>query len=334
MTYLVVRFSTLGTVAMLVPVLCAVAERYSGDTFVVITDKPLNALFAEVSNIKVVVRNRAVSSRHLTNQLIDTYAVDAVLDLQDSFDSRLLRFYMRLKRKPVYVIKKERWRRRALIRKGYQHSEPLLTEFQLYERTFMAAGLKVDNMKVPAYKSKVNDKLFGLKIEGEQWIGVAPFATHRTNMLPRLQIKELLAYLSKRQNTEIYLFGAGEVECEVLDQWETIYDNTRSVAGKLPLESELALMKQLDLMVCMDSANQHLSSLVGLPALTIWCGTHPYAGFYGWNQPAENIVQKQLSCRPCTLHGAERCKKKTFECQTIEAQEIIDKIENLLSKSN
>lgn len=331
MTYLVVRFSTLGSVAMLVPVLSAVAEKRPDDFFVVLTQKPLNVFFASLPNVKLHVAESGNNMWRLAGLLIREYSIDTVIDLQDSASSRVLRCCMRLHGRRVVTIRKQRAKRRCLIRRGYKRSEPLLTEFQLYAETFERAGLRTTDTVFHRLKFD-NHPLEYQKASGEQWIGVAPFATYRTNMLPYKQTKDLLAYLSRRPRTRVFLFGAGEVECEVLNQWELVFENTVCMAGKLSLEQELAVMQQLDIMVCMDSANQHLSSLVGLDALTIWCGTHPYAGFYGWKQPAGNIIQRELDCRPCTLHGAEKCKKGTFECQMIGVTEIIDKLEQILSK--
>lgn len=63
-------------------------------------------------------------------------------------------------------------------------------------------------------------------------------------------------------------------------------------------------MSRLDAMVSMDSANMHLASVVGTPVVSVWGATHPFAGFMGWGQPAENAIQvEDLSCRPCSVYG-------------------------------
>jgi hypothetical protein len=77
----------------------------------------------------------------------------------------------------------------------------------------------------------------------------------------------------------------------------------------------------------MDSANQHLSSLVGLRAVSIWCGTHPKIGFTGWKQRGEDILQRsELACRPCTMHGTSHCRFFNYACKQITAKQIIQHI--------
>lgn len=335
MTYLVVRLSTLGSIAMLVPVMASVAATHSNDHFVVVSNVDFADVFAHIPNVDYKKISGAMSYFSLVKKMQACYKFDALIDLQDSKESRLLRTIFNIFGVPNYVIKKDRHKRDRLIKLGYKLSEPLKSEFTLYLNTFAAAGLTIDDVKFTPLQPQIDEvtrQIIGEKPNGQQWIGVAPFATHATNMLPYKVTKGLLAYLNERPNTRVFLFGAGEIECEMLGQWASVFDNVTTVAGRVSIMNELAIMTQLDIMIGMDSANQHLSSLVGLPALTIWCGTHPNAGFYGWKQNPDFIVQKDLDCRPCTLHGGEKCKLKKFECKRIDTDEIIAKLEWCLKK--
>jgi ADP-heptose:LPS heptosyltransferase len=113
----------------------------------------------------------------------------------------------------------------------------------------------------------------------------------------------------------------------MLRQWSSVFPRTESVAGCLSLKEELELMRMLDVMICMDSANQHLSSLVGLRAISIWCATHPMIGFAGWKQDPNDIIQRQdLRCRPCSCHGTNHCRYRNYACRQIDAETIIQQI--------
>jgi ADP-heptose:LPS heptosyltransferase len=205
----------------------------------------------------------------------------------------------------------------------------LPTEFDRYEDAFRRAGLETDRkfeaLKVNPDAAESVQKRFGAK-EG-RWIGLAPFAKSRSNMLPYRVTKETIDRLTKDEHMRVFLFGAGEIECEMLRQWASVFPRTESVAGQLSLAEELELMRKLDVMICMDSANQHLSSLVGLRAVSVWCATHPIIGFAGWKQRPEDIVQRHdLPCRPCTCHGTNHCRYGNYACRQIEAETIIRQI--------
>jgi ADP-heptose:LPS heptosyltransferase len=81
----------------------------------------------------------------------------------------------------------------------------------------------------------------------------------------------------------------------------------------------------------MDSANMHLASIYGVPVVSIWGATHPFAGFYGWMQDVNNIVQADLYCRPCSVFGNKPCYRGDHACmQMITTEMLMQKIEALL----
>ena len=91
-------------------------------------------------------------------------------------------------------------------------------------------------------------------------------------------------------------------------------------------------MSHLDAMVSMDSSNMHLASLTGTPVVSVWGATHPYAGFLGWGQSTDNIVQIDLECRPCSIYGQKPCRRGDYACMNgIAPETIIEKIEHILS---
>ncbi len=87
-------------------------------------------------------------------------------------------------------------------------------------------------------------------------------------------------------------------------------------------------------MVSMDSANSHLASLVGVPVVSIWGATHPYAGFMAWGQSEENAVQVSLPCRPCSIYGNKPCYRGDMACMNrITPEMVIQRVEAILDKN-
>ena len=329
MTYLIIRLATLGNVAMTVPVIASLSRRYSNDRFIVASKKDLASMFASMPNVEF----REVDNHLGWRGVFDIWRawrdeVDAVIDLQDLPRTRLFDALMRLSGKRVTRVHYGRFQKHLITKFGIGKKQ-LPTEFARYKDAFRRAGLETDDSfqaipKNSAAAKKIIER-FGEK-EG-RWIGLAPFAKRRSNMLPYRVTKDIIERLTKDKHTRIFLFGAGEIECEMLRQWSTVFPRTESVAGRLKLKEELELMRMLDVMICMDSANQHLSSLVGLRAISVWCATHPMIGFAGWKQAPEDIIQRHdLQCRPCTCHGTNHCRYGNYACRQIEAETIIKQI--------
>ena len=329
MTYLIIRFATLGNVAMTVPVVASLSKHYPNDRFIIASKKDLASMFASMSNVEFL----EVDNHLDWNGLWDLWRtwrdrVDAVIDLQDVLRTRVFDLLMQFSGKPVTRVRYGRVRKHLITFFGIG-KKALPSEFERYRNAFRRAGLETNDAfeRLPKNSAAAKAVLarFGEK-EG-RWIGLAPFAKSKSNMLPYRVTKDIIEQLTKNKKTRIFLFGAGDVECEMLRQWSTVFPRTESVAGKLKLKEELELMRMLDVMLCMDSANQHLASLVGLRAVSVWCATHPMIGFSGWKQRPEDIVQRNdLRCRPCTCHGTNHCRYGNFACREIEAEKIIQHI--------
>lgn len=329
MTYLIIRLATLGNVAMTVPVVASLSKRYPNDRFIFAAKKDLAAMFASMPNVEFQeVDNHLDWEGVFRLWRVWRDKTDAVIDLQDVPRTRVLRFLLRLSGKPVTSVRYGRVRKHIITIFGIGKKQ-LPSEFARYRDAFRRAGLETneafESLPVNGTSAQVVAERFGQK-EG-RWIGLAPFAKSRSNMLPYRVTKDIIEKLTQDAETRVFLFGAGQVECEMLRQWASVFPRTESVAGQLSLKEELELMRQLDVMICMDSANQHLSSLVGLRAVSVWCATHPIIGFSGWKQKPEDIVQRHdLRCRPCTCHGTNHCRYGNFACRDINAETIVQQI--------
>lgn len=299
MTYLVLRFSSLGNVAMAVPVIASIAQCYPEHRFVVVAKKRLQDMFYGIPNVRF----------HEAETPYQDFAFDRTILLDDNWRTTLDKWFNTL----------------PFVRRNLRHETERIAD------VFQRHGLTADNLfqalqvNEPALDSVI--QRWGTPAEGEHWIGIAPFAKHRSNMLPYRITKQVISHYAAQPHTRVFLFGAGRIECEMLQQWAGIYPGVVSVAGMLSLGEELELMRMLQVMICMDSANQHLCSLVGLRAISIWCATHPSTGFYGWNQDPEDCIEiPRLNCRPCTVHGREHCMFHNFACRQISPEQIIRQV--------
>ena len=329
MTYLIVRFSSIGNVAMTVPVVASLSRRYPDDQFIIAAKKDLHAMFSSMPN----VRYHEVDNHLDWEGVIDLWRelrdqVDAVIDLQNVRRTRVFDCLMRFSGKRVTRVHYGRIRKHLITVWGLE-AKQLPSEFDRYRDAFRRAGLETDDefTKLPVNRSAARTVTMRFGQKEGRWIGLAPFAKRRSNMLPYRITKDIIDLLSRDTQTHVFLFGAGRIECEMLRQWSTVFPRTISVAGSLTLAEELELMRRLDAIICMDSANQHLASLVGVRAISVWCATHPMIGFMGWKQRKEDIVQRHdLHCRPCACHGANHCRYGNYACREIEAETIVKQI--------
>ncbi|MFC0428249.1 glycosyltransferase family 9 protein [Chryseobacterium scophthalmum] len=314
------RFSAFGDVAMTVPVFREFLEQNPEVEIVMVSRNNFESLFADIPNvifhgIDLDEYKGFLGIRRLAKELLKLYKPDYVADLHDVIRAKILdKIYVR---KGLKVFK---------INKGKEEKENLTDVWNL-DKTRLKRTVEryADVFRDMAFKVELSHQLRP-KSNQKSGIGFAPFAQHKGKMLPLEKSFELVKILAEK-NT-VYFFGGGKKETETLESWEKQIPNTKSLAGKLNLSEELHRISQLEVMISMDSANMHLASIVGTRCVSIWGATHPYAGFLGFGQSENDVVQiNDLTCRPCSVFGDKECYRGDWAClEEINVQQIIDKI--------
>lgn len=337
---LVIRMSSLGDVAMLVPVVMSVAAKYPQSRFTVLTRTAFAPLFKDLAfNINTISVDPSKKHKGFIGLLLIINKVmfrgfTHVADEHDVLRSKFIRFFMKLTGSKVRHIDKGKQDKAEMIlsKKVYP---PLKATTERYLDTFSRLGLPAKMVFSDFFDFKQRDlSIFKDKLPAKQkaWIGIAPFAKHKGKTYPPEKMENIIKELVQDGNT-IFLLG-GKGENDIFERWQRKQpDLIINMAGKLNLEKELLLISYMDVVVSMDSANMHLASLVNVPVVSIWGATHPSLGFYGFNQDPNNAVQIGLNCRPCSVFGDKPCERGDYAClQQLPEEAVLDKINEILSK--
>ena len=327
---LIIRFSALGDIAMSVPVVHDLAVQYPDLEITMLSREMARPLFERLpSNVHFIAADlngmhkglfglcRLWRDAHLSD-------FDYIADFHDVLRTWWLRTEGCLRRKKVAKIDKGRKGKKALTRQKNKVLIQQATSFERYAKVLEQLGFPIKPQFVKLDYSSFCETQ---KATNETWIGIAPFAKHEAKVYPLEKMEQVIKALSARENTSIFLFGGGMTENEQIERICATYKNVQPAKSQQGLKGELALMSQLDVMLSMDSANMHLASLANTPVVSIWGGTHPYAGFLGWNQKESNCVQLSLPCRPCSVYGNKPCFRGDYACMNgIMPKLIIEKL--------
>ncbi|MBO4966133.1 MAG: glycosyltransferase family 9 protein [Muribaculaceae bacterium] len=321
---LIMRFSALGDVAMTIPCVYDVCRNHPDRQFVFLTRTFPARLFVNAPE-NLVVRGIDTADYkgvrgllRLFRGLRQEFNIDCVVDLHDVLRTQILRKFALMSGITVRHIDKGRTEKRALTRKNRKVLKQLEPTIERYRDTLRRAGLDITSSFHSIFETKAADASLFAKASSdkksvERWYGIAPFAKHPGKILPVETMRKVVDALKTVDNVKIFLFGGGEKENAILQQWSG--ENVVNMAElKIGLEGELALMSRLDAIVTMDSANMHFASLVGTRAVTVWGATHPFAGFMGHGQCIKDAVQLPLPCRPCSIFGNKPCHLGDYPC--------------------
>ena len=340
---LVIRFSALGDVAMMVPVVSSLARQYPDLRITVLSRELMRPLFEDMApNVGFMGADlnkeyHGIKGLNALYRRLMAKNFTAVADMHNVLRSKYLRMRFNADRYRVEHIDKNRRGRRELTRKEDKILAPQRSSFEKYADVLGRLGYPV-KLDYESFFTKEGGPIEEIadavgERGGGPWIGIAPFAAHAGKVYPPEKTKEVISIISaKHPSARFFLFGGGERERRAMDEWAAAMPQCSVVPRLLHgLRSELVLMSHLDVMLTMDSANMHLASLVATPVVSVWGATHPYAGFKGWNQPEENSIQLDMPCRPCSIFGNTPCMRGDYACLTgIAPERIAARMEDFL----
>lgn len=238
---------------------------------------------------------------------------DVVIDLHDVLRTKVLRSVLGLCSKTkVYHLRKPRGARKALLRAGDKALAPEVPSMsELYAELLRSAALRVPQEPchcIPSPQSLTDLHLDHAELlapmQGYRLVGLAPFASTESKTYDLALCEQVLDRLTQRGDVWVLLFGGGAKEHAQLKDWAERYPRCTSMSRQMTLSEELLLMSTLEVMISMDSANAHLSAMMGTRVVSVWCATHPSAGFSAIGQSRTDALgSDDLACRPCTIFG-------------------------------
>lgn len=336
---LLLRLSAIGDVAMLVPVVQALAQQYPSLRISVVSRPFARPLFTglapnvEFMEADVKVEYTGVKGLNSLFRRLVAKHPTAVADMHDVLRTKFLIFRFNVGGWKTAHINKHRGARRLLCRYPNKVIQQLPTQVSNYAAVLEKLGypIKLDFHTIYTNGKPPIPQSIGDKPEGKKWIGIAPFAAHKGKIWPLERIGKVIEAFPEAR---IFLFGGGGNEEKQMEQWGQSHPNCTIVRQHLHgLDEELSLMSRLDVMLSMDSANMHLASLVATPVVSVWGATSPLAGFMGINQSKDNLVELPMECRPCSIYGNKGCARGDYAClYGISPDMIIGKINNVLNR--
>lgn len=315
-----IRLSALGDVAILVPVLRAVAGANPDVRFTIAAPPILAPLFDDIPNADFLGVKKKQSALAIYRQL-KSVGADAVADLHQinrvGRALALLRLDALAHLSPLRVRRIHKGRLSRLLFLRHLRTSPRHPQWQRYLDVFRHLGLATPSIQNPEFKNH--------NPEFKNHIGLAPFAQHEGKIWP-WEHTSALALMLAEHGREVFLFGSQD-EAPKLESLAAQHPNITSLAGKHTFKEELDIIRSLNVMVSMDSANMHFASALGVRVVSIWGATHPDFGFYGFGQHRSDALCADLPCQPCSSFGQKPCRYSDHRCLlAITPNQVYDKI--------
>lgn len=336
------RLSAMGDVAMTVPVLRALAHHYPELKLTVISRPFFKPFFKDIPNLHFFAfdekkRHKGILGLWRLFQDLKVLNIDAFADLHNVLRSKVVRTLFALSGKKTAFVDKGRAEKKALTRVENKIFQPLTTMFERHQLVFETLGFPFDlsRPQFPAKAKISQSELASIVSQFNKLIGIAPFAQYDSKVYPLDLMQEVIDTLAQNQEHTILLFGGGQNEKEQLDNLKSDKNNVINMAGKVPFSTELDLINNLDVMLSMDSGNGHIAAMLGVPVVTLWGATHPYAGFLPFNQTLDNALvsdRNHYPNLPTSVYGNKKVAGYENAMRTILPEQVVARITEIIKE--
>lgn len=176
------------------------------------------------------------------------------------------------------------------------------------------------------------DEVLGVT-NGPPLVAVAPGSVWNTKRWPRERFTDLTKRLLD-EGFGVVLVG-GKQDSQLCDEIarEIGREEVRNTAGRLTLLQSAEVIRRCRSVVSNDSAPMHMAVAMGVPVVAIFGATAPEFGFAPLGERDVVVQTAGLPCRPCSIHGGDRCPIKTFVCMNdISAERVLGEVLRVATK--
>ncbi len=323
MKVLIIRFSSIGDIVLTTPVIRALKMQKNA-TIHYLTKKSYSSILSQNPYIDQCWYLENNLKALLTSLKEEKF--DVIIDLHHNL--RTLRIKQQLK-VTSYSFDKLNWQKWLYVQLKINRM-PNMHIVDRYMATVHPLGVETDGLGLDYFipdKDKVSLERLPETHRGE-YVIYAIGGQHTTKKLPIRKMIELC----DRINKPIVLIGGPEDEStgdEIAYFFEKNISsapfedgllklNKKSVifngCGKFNLNQSASLIKQSAYVFTHDTGMMHVAAAFKKQVFSIWGNTVPGFGMYPYKTKFTVFENNQLSCRPCSKIGYDKCPKKHFKC--------------------
>ncbi len=167
------------------------------------------------------------------------------------------------------------------------------------------------------------------KLESQKVIAIAPGSKWFTKKWPLEYFNEVIDLLVNNDCKIVIIGGKDELFLNI-----KVQKNVIDLRGKTTLLEVAEILKRTALVLTNDSSPIHIASAYKTTnILAIFGPTVKEFGFFPWSENSEVLQVENLSCRPCAIHGGNKCPKGHFKCMLdIKPELVYKKILQILER--
>ncbi len=226
---------------------------------------------------------------------------DLAVDLQGNLRSRLICRCLRTKE--ILRWDKRAWQRRLML-VGKGREDPPSPVYQRYLEALIPLRIDAESIRPRLYPS-------GWEAPPElrnPFVAFAPGAHWPAKRWPQEYFYRLAQMIVDQTGLGVALVGSGDDRESGEAIKKASPDRIFNLCGLLGLGQLAACLSKARVLVTNDTGPMHIAEAAGVPVLVFFGPTVRGFGFAPWRSESR-VLEREMKCRPCSLHGRRPCRK-------------------------
>lgn len=300
--FLILRFSSIGDIVLTTPVVRCLKLQYPN----------AEVHFATKKQFKVLVENNPyIDKYYLLEGSINSFIkslqsekYDYVIDLHNNLRTTLIK--IGLYEAKTFSFNKLNFQKWLLVNLKI-NKMPNIHIVDRYLKTTETLGIKNDKQGLDYFIPEKDIINLDLK---ENFVAYVIGGQHFTKKLPLSKIIEVC----EKTDSKILLLG-GKEDAKMGEQVNlALGEIIINTCGKYNLNQSASIINQAEYVISHDTGLMHIAAALKKKVISIWGNTVPEFGMYPYLTDYKVIENKNLSCRPCSKIGFDKCPKDHFKC--------------------
>lgn len=321
---LIIRFSSIGDIVLTTPVIRCLQQQLDGKIELhFLTKNQYRGILTSNPRITKVYGIEKSTNEIVEDLKLEQY--DYIIDLHKNLRSKRVIRKLKVLSFTFDKLNYQKW----LLTTFKINKLPKIHIVERYLNALKPLGIENDGLGLEYYipeNDVVDIKSLPLSHQNG-YVSFAIGAQHNTKRLPLEKMCKILQQL----NLPVVLLGGKEDVAAAEFIQETVGEKVFNGCGKFNLNQSASMVKQSNVLLTHDTGLMHIGAALGTSIVSVWGNTIPEFGMYPYypNHPEKFVIveNNELSCRPCSKIGYDKCPKKHFNCMNgLDDEEIVKKI--------
>jgi len=306
MKILVIRFSSMGDIIYTTPIVRCLKKQLLDAEVHFLTKPAFKYIYDNNPHVDRLLLLKPSLSDTIREIKAERY--DYIIDLHNNLRTTLIKLRTGIKSS---TYKKQRLRKWLSLKFKLKLVPPAHL-VERYLETVKFLGVKNDRQPIDYY-IKAEYDLQKLLPASHQvaYVAFVIGATHFTKRMPNYKIINIC----RKINQPIVLLGGEDVKANGDEIANKVGTNVYNACGTTSLDESVFLVSRAQKVLGFDTGLTHIAEAFDVPIASIWGGTVPeLLGVQPHMVKDAEVIGIELSCRPCSKFGLEKCPLGHFKC--------------------